>query len=135
MELFALGHGDGYTETDVREGARALTGWRIEPDQASAVLRPRLHDQGSKTVLGVTGNLDQVGFGDAVLARPASAGHVCGPLVRPAGVRHATGRGHPGPAGHRLWQQARPGRDVPRHLYRSAVSPRRQQIVIGRWNG
>jgi uncharacterized protein (DUF1800 family) len=78
MELFALGHGDGYTETDVRQGARALTGWRIGKDQASAVFRPRLHDQGSKTVLGVTGNLDQVGFGDAVLARPASAGHVCG---------------------------------------------------------
>ena len=72
MELFALGHGDGYTEDDVRNGARALTGWRIDPSGA-AVLRPRLHDQTSKTVLGVTGNLDQVGFGDAVLARPASA--------------------------------------------------------------
>ena len=72
MELFALGHGDGYTEDDVRNGARALTGWRIDPSGA-AVLRPKLHDQTSKTVLGVTGNLDQVGFGDAVLARPASA--------------------------------------------------------------
>ena len=72
MELFALGHGDGYTEDDVRNGARALTGWRLDPSGA-AVLRPRLHDQTSKTVLGVTGNLDQVGFGDAVLARPASA--------------------------------------------------------------
>ena len=28
MELFTLGHGDGYSEMDVREGARALTGWR-----------------------------------------------------------------------------------------------------------
>ena len=78
MELFALGHGDGYTETDVREGARALTGWRIGSDQISASLRARLHDQTTKTVLGVTGNLDQAGFCDAVLARPASAGHVCG---------------------------------------------------------
>ncbi|MEO6700787.1 MAG: DUF1800 family protein, partial [Jatrophihabitantaceae bacterium] len=40
-------------------------------------LMPRLHDQASKTVLGVTGNLDQAGFCDAVLARPASAAHVC----------------------------------------------------------
>ncbi|MDQ2957236.1 MAG: DUF1800 domain-containing protein [Actinomycetota bacterium] len=78
MELFALGHGDGYTETDVREGARALTGWRIEANQTSAMLRPGLHDQQSKTVLGVSGNLDQAGFCDAVLARPASAAHVCG---------------------------------------------------------
>ena len=78
MELFALGHGDGYTETDVREGARALTGWRIGTDQVSASLKPKLHDQTAKTVLGVTGNLDQAGFCDAVLARPASADHVCG---------------------------------------------------------
>ncbi|MGI8667377.1 MAG: DUF1800 domain-containing protein [Jatrophihabitans sp.] len=77
MELFALGHGDGYTETDVRDGARALTGWRIEASQTTAALRAKLHDQTSKTVLGVSGNLDQAGFCDAVLARPASASHVC----------------------------------------------------------
>lgn len=77
MELFALGHGDGYTETDVREGARALTGWRIEQNQTSTSLRPKLHDQTSKTLLGATGNLDQSGYCDAVLARAASAQHVC----------------------------------------------------------
>src|ERR1700723_1866840 len=31
MELFTLGHGNGYTEEDVRQGARALTGWVIRP--------------------------------------------------------------------------------------------------------
>ncbi|MET3805174.1 uncharacterized protein (DUF1800 family) [Nakamurella sp. UYEF19] len=72
MELFALGHGDGYTEQDVREGARALTGWRINPDGSTA-LRPKLHDDGTKTMLGVAGNLDDVGYCDAILARPASA--------------------------------------------------------------
>ena len=72
MELFTLGHGDGYTETDVREGARALTGWRVLSD-GSAHLVARLHDSGSKTVLGVTGNLDAGGFCDAVLAQPGSA--------------------------------------------------------------
>jgi uncharacterized protein (DUF1800 family) len=71
MELFALGHGDGYTEQDVREGARALTGWRFRAD-GTAFLSARAHDNGSKTVLGVTGNLDTTGFCDAVLARPAS---------------------------------------------------------------
>ena len=69
MELFALGHGDGYTETDVREGAVALTGWRINPDGSTAV-RPTLHDDGQKVVLGVTGDLDVGGFCDAVLAQP-----------------------------------------------------------------
>ncbi len=75
MELFALGHGDGYTEQDVREGARALTGWRINAD-GSAVLRPKLHDSGIKTVLGVTGKLDQVGYCDAILRRPACASYL-----------------------------------------------------------
>jgi uncharacterized protein (DUF1800 family) len=80
MELFALGHGDGYTETDVREGARALTGWKIGRRTGTAQLRPQLHDNGTKTVLGVTGNLDYVGYCDAVLARPASAEFVASRL-------------------------------------------------------
>lgn len=79
MELFTLGHGNGYTETDVREGARALTGWTIKPDGTTA-LRPGKHDGGVKTVLGVTGNLDNKGFCEAVLAVPAAAGYVAGRL-------------------------------------------------------
>ncbi len=71
MELFALGRG-GYTETDVREGARALTGWKVGVDGA-AVFREAAHDHGSKTVLGRSGDLDAAAFCDAVLARPASA--------------------------------------------------------------
>ncbi|HLY33362.1 MAG TPA: DUF1800 family protein, partial [Jatrophihabitantaceae bacterium] len=71
MELFALGHGDGYTETDVREGARALTGWKIRPDGTTHLVSAD-HDSRTKTVLGVTGNLDSTGFCDAVLARSAS---------------------------------------------------------------
>jgi len=72
MELFTLGQGDGYTEADVREGARALTGWKLPP-AGPAYLRAADHDAGIKTVLGVTGNLDDVGFCDAVLAEPGSA--------------------------------------------------------------
>jgi uncharacterized protein (DUF1800 family) len=71
MELFTLGHGDAYTETDVREGARALTGWRIAPD-GTAALRATLHDNGTKTVLGVSGDLDAAGFCGAVLAQPGA---------------------------------------------------------------
>lgn len=72
MELFALGHGDGYTETDVREGARALTGLKIGPNGAVS-LDAKRHDSGIKTFLGVTGNLDPTGYCDAVLNAPASA--------------------------------------------------------------
>ena len=76
IELFTLGHGNGYTEQDVRDGARALTGWTITRGGASARFVATRHDSGSKTVLGVTGNLDETGYCDAVLAQPATAEHV-----------------------------------------------------------
>ncbi|GAB2563266.1 DUF1800 domain-containing protein [Nocardia heshunensis] len=78
MELFALGHGNGYTEADVREGARALTGWTITG--GAAAFQAARHDGGSKTVLGVTGPLDATAFCNAVLARPESAAFVAGSL-------------------------------------------------------
>jgi uncharacterized protein (DUF1800 family) len=76
MELFALGHGNGYTETDVREGARALTGWVIKDE--AAVFDPKRHDSGTKTLLGVTGPLGTREYCDVVLSRPQSAGFVAG---------------------------------------------------------
>lgn len=79
MELFALGHGNGYTEDDVRAGARALTGWVIGPDGRTA-LAPRRHDSAAKTLFGRTANFDAAGFGDAVLAQPKSAAYVAGRL-------------------------------------------------------
>ncbi|MFI1917361.1 DUF1800 family protein [Nocardia sp. NPDC020380] len=78
MELFALGHGNGYTETDVREGARALTGWTIV--NGAAVFDAKRHDTGTKTFLGVTGPLDARGFCAAVLARPESTRYVAASL-------------------------------------------------------
>ncbi|HZY83312.1 MAG TPA: DUF1800 domain-containing protein, partial [Gemmataceae bacterium] len=52
MELFSLGIGN-YTEKDVREAARAFTGWDVVGDKA--VFNPSQHDDGEKTVLGRTG--------------------------------------------------------------------------------
>jgi uncharacterized protein (DUF1800 family) len=45
MELFALGEGH-YTEKDVTEGARALTGWSLDRTTEKFIYRPRLHDDG-----------------------------------------------------------------------------------------
>ncbi len=61
MELFSLGADRGaYTEDDVREMARALTGWRAEWTQSSGLQNfhfdPTRHDTGQKTVFGQTGN-------------------------------------------------------------------------------
>ncbi|HTI24048.1 MAG TPA: DUF1800 domain-containing protein [Kutzneria sp.] len=71
MELFTLGVGH-YSETDVREAARALTGWLVNRDAMTAELVAKRHDSGSKTVLGITGDLDAGGFVDIVLNRPDS---------------------------------------------------------------
>jgi uncharacterized protein (DUF1800 family) len=79
MELFTLGHGDGYTEDDVREGARALTGWVIRPGGETTMV-PRRHDHTAKTIFGVTRNFDAEGFCDLVLAQPKSPQYVAGRL-------------------------------------------------------
>jgi uncharacterized protein (DUF1800 family) len=79
MELFALGHGNGYTEDDVRAGARALTGWVIGVDGRTSMI-PKRHDATAKTLFGRSGNLDAAGFCDAVLAQPKSAQYVAGRL-------------------------------------------------------
>ena len=80
MELFTLGHGNGYTEDDVRQGARALTGWVIRPATGQTTMVPRRHDQAAKTIFGVTRNFDAGGFCDAVLAQPKSPQYVAGRL-------------------------------------------------------
>jgi uncharacterized protein (DUF1800 family) len=61
MELFTLGRGN-YTENDIKEAARAFTGWSADL-KGQFVFRRFQHDFGSKTVLGKTGNYD----GDEVL--------------------------------------------------------------------
>jgi len=61
MELFTMGRGN-YTETDVKEAARAFTGWGFNA-RGEFVFRTNVHDDGSKTILGRTGNFD----GDAVI--------------------------------------------------------------------
>jgi uncharacterized protein (DUF1800 family) len=68
MELFSLGADRGaYTEDDVREMARALTGWQAEWVENVGLrnfhYEPSNHDEGPKTVFGQTGNWN---FEDAV---------------------------------------------------------------------
>jgi uncharacterized protein (DUF1800 family) len=55
MELHTLGVDGGYSQTDVREMARVLTGWTLSPNDASGFrFATRLHDGGDKRVLGQT---------------------------------------------------------------------------------
>ena len=106
MELFTLGVGH-YSETDVREAARALTGWRVDRANATAAPMPKQHDDGSKTVLGVTGDLDDRSLVDLLAARPESAAFVATRLW----ARHGSATLRPDTL-QRLVAAYGPGRDV-----------------------
>jgi uncharacterized protein (DUF1800 family) len=56
MELFTLGRGN-YTEDDVKEAARAFTGWNYD-DEGDFVFKDKQHDYGTKTFFGKTGNFN-----------------------------------------------------------------------------
>jgi uncharacterized protein (DUF1800 family) len=79
MELFTLGRGR-YGENDVREAARAFTGWFVVRDRFQEVAAQ--HDAGSKTVLGRTGKLDGDDIPGVLLDQPACAEFLCGKLLR-----------------------------------------------------
>lgn len=81
MELFTLGEGH-YTENDVKEAARAFTGWSIDPERGEFLFRPLAHDDGAKTVLGQSGNLDGAAVLDILLAHPRTAEFIVAKLWR-----------------------------------------------------
>ena len=72
MELFALGEGN-YTEKDITEAARALTGWSVDRLNQQFVYRERQHDESSKTVLGRVGNFSGDDVLKIITAQPQAA--------------------------------------------------------------
>jgi len=81
MELFTLGEGH-YGENDIKEAARAFTGWSLDRDTGRYVYRRAWHDDGEKTVLGRTGRFDGDDVLDVLLARPETAEFVAAKLWR-----------------------------------------------------
>lgn len=79
MELFTMGVGN-YSEHDIREAARAFTGWNFVG--LDFHLDPAKHDDGDKEFLGATANYDGVGIIDRILAAPPTAGYIGGKLYR-----------------------------------------------------
>ena len=71
MELFTMGRGN-YTEDDIKEAARAFTGWGFNL-QGDFVFRKMLHDDGKKTVLGRSGYFDGDDIIDILLAQKQTA--------------------------------------------------------------
>ncbi|MDQ6728325.1 MAG: DUF1800 domain-containing protein, partial [Actinomycetota bacterium] len=75
LELFVLGIGN-YTENDIKEGARAFTGWQYRRQTGQFSLVPAQHDAGSKTVFGQTGTFAGEDVIRIAVAQPASANYV-----------------------------------------------------------
>lgn len=81
MELFTVGEGH-YTEQDIREAARALTGMSLDRDSGQYRFRPAQHDTGNKTLFGKTGNFNADDFLDLLLQKPETAQFLSAKLWR-----------------------------------------------------
>ena len=79
MELFTMGVGN-YSEMDVREAARAFTGWNFE--NLDFVVHPALHDDEEKTFLGRKGNFDGVDVLDIILEQEVTAEYIASKIYR-----------------------------------------------------
>ena len=79
MELFTMGVGN-YTEHDVRECARAFTGWYF--DDLTFKIDPAKHDDGAKTFLGRTGNFGGVDVLRIIFEQPVTAEFLAGRIYR-----------------------------------------------------
>ncbi len=69
MELFTLGEGAGYTEDDIKEGARALTGMSYRDD--AFAFNQRNHDSSGKRIFGRSGQFDGDDFVELIFQQPA----------------------------------------------------------------
>jgi hypothetical protein len=79
LELFTMG-AENYTERDIREAARAFTGW-IDDDLSFKVDLAK-HDDGDKTFLGRTGNFDGVDILNIILDQKVTANYIAGKIYR-----------------------------------------------------
>ena len=79
MELFTMGVGN-YTEKDIREAARAFTGWTN--DDLTFKVEAAKHDDGPKTFLGRTGNFDGVDILNIILDQKVTGNYIAGKLYR-----------------------------------------------------
>jgi uncharacterized protein (DUF1800 family) len=80
MELFTLGEGH-YSEADIREAARAFTGWSLDVKR-EFMMRRALHDSGEKTILGRRGSFNGDDVLDLLLEQPRTAEFIVEKLWR-----------------------------------------------------
>ncbi|SMO54206.1 DUF1800 domain-containing protein [Solitalea koreensis] len=81
MELFTIGRGN-YTEDDVKQAARAFTGWGFRPLTTDFFFRVNQHDFGQKVFMGKTGNFDGTDIIHIILERKETAQFICKKLYK-----------------------------------------------------
>ena len=79
MELFTMGVGN-YSENDIREAARAFTGWNYV--DLDFVITPGKHDDSNKVVFNQTGNFDGIDVIDIILAQPVTSEYIATKIYR-----------------------------------------------------
>jgi hypothetical protein len=80
MELFSLGLGN-YSEDDIKESARAFTGWSLDK-QTAFVFNQNQHDNGEKTFLGRTGDFDGTDIVNTIVSQPIHQRFICRKLLQ-----------------------------------------------------
>jgi uncharacterized protein (DUF1800 family) len=80
MELFTIGRGN-YTEKDIKEAARAFTGWS-STITGEYIFRPNQHDNGQKTFFGKTGNFNGNDIIDLILEKRETANFITRKIYR-----------------------------------------------------
>lgn len=80
MELFTIGRGH-YTEQDIKEAARAFTGWSSN-FKGEFIFRPGVHDYGRKTFFGKSGRFDGTDIIDMILEKRATADFIVTKIYR-----------------------------------------------------
>jgi len=81
MELFTIGRGH-YTEQDIKQSARAFTGWQYESKKAGFVFRPGVHDNGVKTFMHNTANFCGEDIINIILQNPLTAKYISTKLYK-----------------------------------------------------
>ena len=80
MELFTMGRGH-YTEKDIKEAARAFTGWGYDKT-GTFQERPKLHDDGEKIFLGQSGNFNGNDILNIILQQRATSKFIAAKIYR-----------------------------------------------------
>ncbi|HXB41635.1 MAG TPA: DUF1800 domain-containing protein [Bacteroidia bacterium] len=81
MELFTIGR-DNYTEQDIKESARAFTGWNFKADTYEFVFREKDHDDGVKAFMQQTGNFNGEDIINIILTQKQTSVYLCKKFYR-----------------------------------------------------